>query len=41
MKYTSHHCSDKTIDEKMALYRECCFTNCTKLWQWSYFRRFL
>jgi len=32
MKYTSQHCYVKTIDDKMALYRECCFPNWTKLW---------
>jgi len=32
MKYTSQNCSAKTMDDKMALYRECCFPNCTKLW---------
>jgi len=32
MKHTSQHCCDKTMDGKMALYRECCFTNCTKSW---------
>jgi len=31
MKHTSQHCCDKTMDDKMALYRECCFPNCTKL----------
>jgi len=30
MKYTSRHCCDKTMDGKMALYRECCFPNCSK-----------
>ena len=25
-------CCDKTMDGKMALYRECCFPNCTKSW---------
>jgi len=25
-------CSDKTVDDKMALYCECCFPNSTKLW---------
>jgi len=29
IKYTSQHCCDKTKDNKMALYRECCFPNCT------------
>jgi len=23
--YTSQHCCDKTVDGKMALYRDCCF----------------
>ena len=32
MKYTSQHCCDKTMDGQMALYRECCFPNCTKSW---------
>jgi len=32
MKFTSRCCCDKTTDDKMALYRECCFPNCTKLW---------
>jgi len=32
MKYTSQHSCDKTMDDKMALYRECCFRNCTKSW---------
>jgi len=32
MKYTSQHFCDKTMDGKMALYRECCFPNCTKSW---------
>ena len=32
LKYASQHCSDKTMDDKMALYRECCFPNCTKSW---------
>jgi len=31
MKYTSQHCCDKTVDGKMALYRECCFLNCSKI----------
>jgi len=30
MKYTPQHCCDKTIDGKMALYREGCFPNCAK-----------
>jgi len=33
MKYTSQHCCDKTMDDKMALYRVCCFPNCTKSWE--------
>ena len=32
MKYTSHHCCDKTMDNKMTLYRKCCFSNCKKSW---------
>jgi len=32
MKYTSQHCCDKTMDGKMALYRECYFPNCSKSW---------
>jgi len=32
MKYTSQHCCNKTMDGKMALYRECCFPNYTKSW---------
>jgi len=28
MKYTSQHRCDKTMDDKMSLYRECCFPNC-------------
>ena len=32
MKYTSQHCCEKTIDDRMGLYRECCFPNCKKLW---------
>jgi len=27
MKYTSQHRCDKRMDDKMALYRECCFLN--------------
>jgi len=34
--YTSQHCYDKTLDGKTALYRECCFPNCTKSW-WNKF----
>ena len=30
MKHVSQHCCDKTMDDKMVLYRECCFPNCTK-----------
>jgi len=29
-EYTSQHCCHKTIDDTMALYRECCFPNSTK-----------
>jgi len=25
-------CCDKTMEGKKALYRECCFRNCTKSW---------
>jgi len=32
MKYTSQNCCDKTMDDTMGLYRECCFPNCKKLW---------
>ena len=32
MKYISQHCCDKTTDDKMALYGECCFQKCIKLW---------
>jgi len=32
MKCTSQHCWDKTMDDKMALYRECCFPNYIKSW---------
>ena len=28
MKYTSQHCCGKTMDDRTALYRECCFPNC-------------
>jgi len=40
MKYTAQHGCDKTMDGKMALYREYCFPNCTKSWQISSFYRF-
>ena len=30
MKHTSQHCFDKTMDDKMALYRKCCLPNCRK-----------
>jgi len=33
MKYTSQHCFDKTIKDKMTLHREYCFRNCTKPWR--------
>jgi len=33
MTYTSQHCCDKTMDGKMALYRECCFPDCKKSWR--------
>jgi len=32
MKYISQNCCDKTVDDKMTLYREFCFPNCTKVW---------
>jgi len=32
VKYTSQHCCVKTMDDKMALYREFGFLNCTKPW---------
>jgi len=32
MKSTSQYCCDKTLDGKIALHRECCFSNCTKSW---------
>ena len=32
MKHTSQQCCDQTMDDKMALCRECCFPNCTKSW---------
>jgi len=32
MEYTLQHCCDKVMDGKMALYRECCFPDCTKSW---------
>ena len=32
MTYTSQHCCDKTMDDKMALYLEFCFPNCKKSW---------
>jgi len=30
--YTSQHCCHKTMDDQIALYRECCFPNCKKSW---------
>jgi len=30
MKHTSQQCCDQTMDDKLALYRECLFPNCTK-----------
>jgi len=30
IKYTSQNCRDKTVDNRIALYRECCFPNGTK-----------
>jgi len=32
MQYTSQHWCHKTIDGKIALYREWCFPNCKKSW---------
>jgi len=32
MKYTSQNFCDKSMDDKMALYCECCFPNCTQSW---------
>jgi len=32
MKHTSQQCCDQTMDDKMAIYRECCFPNCAKSW---------
>ena len=32
MQYTEQHCCGKTLDDKVALYRQCCFPNCTKSW---------
>jgi len=32
MKHTSQHCCDKTMGDKMALYREGCFPNRKKSW---------
>jgi len=40
MRYTSQHCWDKRMDDKMALFRECFFPNCTKLWWKTCFLRF-
>jgi len=31
-EYTSQHCCDKTMDDKVVLHRGCSFANCTKLW---------
>jgi len=31
-RHCSQHCCDKTMDGKMALYRECCFPNCKISW---------
>jgi len=37
MKNTSQHYCDKTMDHEMALYRECCFPNCSKsCWKMSF-----
>jgi len=30
-KYILQHCCGKTMDDKMTLYRECCFPYCKKL----------
>jgi len=32
MKYNSQQYCDKTMDDKMALYRECCFPSCRRTW---------
>ena len=32
MKHTSQKCCDQRMDDKIALYRECCFPICTKSW---------
>jgi len=32
MKYTSQHCCDKTIDDRLDLHRVGCFPNCKKSW---------
>ena len=32
MKYASQNFCDKSMDDKMALYCECCFPNCTQSW---------
>jgi len=32
MKYTSQDFCDKSMDDKMALYCEFCFPNCTQSW---------
>jgi len=37
MKYTSQHCCDKTVDGKMAWYRECCFRIVQNHGEQSYF----
>jgi len=33
MKYTSQYYCDKIMDDKLALYRECCSPNCTQFFQ--------
>jgi len=33
MKCCSKHCCNKTMDDKIAFYRECCSPNCKKSWR--------
>jgi len=40
MRYTSQHCCNKKMDDRMALYRECCFPICKILWWTKLLRRF-
>jgi len=40
MKYTSQHCCDKTMDDKMSLYRDWCFPNFTNSLRKIYFASF-